>query len=157
MAENILEEVCVDDTVIPGKTYYYTLRSVDPAGNQRASSPIPITIDNYPWFLTRQLGTTADDIAYGVAVDGNGNVYVTGTTYGGLDGNTNAGGGDPFLIRYASNGNKIWTRQPGTATGENAKGVAVDRNGNVYVTGIYTWRPGWEPKCGFRGSVPGQV
>jgi hypothetical protein len=35
---------------------------------------------------TRQLGTSGDDGASGVAVDASGNAFVAGYTYGGLDG-----------------------------------------------------------------------
>ena len=53
----------------------------------------------------------------------------------GLDGNTNAGGYDILLMKYDSSGTKQWTRQLGTSSSENGNGVAVDNNGNVYVTG----------------------
>jgi len=33
-------------------------------------------------------------------VDSSGNVYVTGYTYGGLDGNTNMGNADIFLVKW---------------------------------------------------------
>jgi len=85
---------------------------------------------------TRQIGTNSNDGAYGVAVDASGNVYVTGYTYGGLDGNTSAGYYDIFLIKYDSNGVRIWTRQIGTSSYDDAYAVAVDTSGNVYVTGV---------------------
>ena len=68
-------------------------------------------------------------------MDGSGNVYVTGYTNGGLDGNTSAGGSDIFLVKYDSAGTKQWTRQLGTASDDYGEGVAVDGSGNVYVTG----------------------
>jgi hypothetical protein len=49
---------------------------------------------------TKQIGTSSYDFGIGVAVDSFGNIYVTGYTYGGLDGNTHAGEGDIFLIKY---------------------------------------------------------
>ena len=55
---------------------------------------------------TQQLGTSSPDIAYGVATDSSGNVYVTGYTEGGLDGNSNAGNRDIFVVKYNSDGNK---------------------------------------------------
>ena len=48
---------------------------------------------------TRQMGTSSYDRANGVATDSSGNVYVTGRTNGGLDGNTNAGGYDLFVVK----------------------------------------------------------
>mgnify|MGYP001487388290 CR=1 FL=1 len=55
---------------------------------------------------TQQLGTSSSDIAKGVATDSSGNVYVTGVTSGGLDGNTSAGDTDLFVVKYDSDGNK---------------------------------------------------
>ena len=53
---------------------------------------------------TYQLAT--NDYANGVATDSSGNVYVTGGTKGGLDGNTNAGFNDLFVVKYNSSGTK---------------------------------------------------
>ncbi len=83
----------------------------------------------------RQLGTKDVDAANGVATDGDGNVYVTGATFGGLDGNTAVGAGDLFLLKYDSAGTKLWSRQFGTSGLDNATAVAVDGSGNVYVAG----------------------
>jgi hypothetical protein len=87
---------------------------------------------------TRLSGTTGDDQARAVGVDNSGNVYVTGLTQGNLDGNINAGGGytDIFLMKYDSSGTKQWTRLAGTPSWDMGYGVAVDRGGNVYVTGL---------------------
>jgi hypothetical protein len=84
---------------------------------------------------TRQLGSARHDFSRGVSVDRNSNVYVTGYTYGNLDGNVNAGGNDVFLIKYDSNGKKLWTKQLGTSRWDEGQSVSVDGNGNAYVTG----------------------
>ena len=84
---------------------------------------------------TKQLGTSKHDRARGVATDSSGNVYVTGDTYGGLDGNTSAGYNDFFVVKYDSSGTKQWTKQLGTSSTDLANGVATDSSGNVYVAG----------------------
>ena len=84
---------------------------------------------------TKQLGSASSDFANGVATDSSGNVYVAGATYGGLDGNTNAGNSDLFVVKYNSSGTKQWTKQLGTAEYDEARGVATDLSGNVYVVG----------------------
>ena len=84
---------------------------------------------------TKQLGTSKHDRARGVATDSSGNVYVTGDTYGGLDGNTSAGYNDLFVVKYLDNGTKQWTKQLGTSSTDLANGVATDSSGNVYVAG----------------------
>jgi hypothetical protein len=84
---------------------------------------------------TRLLGTPGEDHAYGVAVDGSGNIYITGYTEGSLDGNTNAGYRDAFLAKYDSSGTKQWTELLGTSGDDYANGVAVDASGNIYIAG----------------------
>ena len=65
-----------------------------------------------PW--TKQLGTSSYDFGRGVTTDSSGNIYVTGKTGGGLDGNTSSGLTDIFLVKYNSSGTKQWTKQLGT-------------------------------------------
>jgi len=55
---------------------------------------------------TSQLGTSSSDRGNGVSDDSSGNIYVTGYTCGGLDGNTNSGSNDIFLVKYDSSGTK---------------------------------------------------
>lgn len=59
---------------------------------------------------TRQLGTSAEDGAWSIAADANGNSFATGITYGNLDGNANADSSgltsDIFIVKYSSNGVK---------------------------------------------------
>jgi Beta-propeller repeat len=84
---------------------------------------------------TRQFGTTGTDTGVAVAVDSAGNAYVAGTTAQGLDGNPHAGNTDVFVVKYDGGGGKVWTRQLGTSGHEDAKGIAADASGNVYVVG----------------------
>jgi len=85
--------------------------------------------------FTKQLGSSGEDVAIGVAVDSSGNSYVTGYTDGGLDGNSSSGKQDFFLIKYNSSGTKEWTKQEGSSGDDYAYGVAVDSSDNIYVTG----------------------
>ncbi|HEX4265338.1 MAG TPA: SBBP repeat-containing protein [Verrucomicrobiae bacterium] len=64
--------------------------------------------------------------ATGFAVDGSGNAYVTGTSFGGLR-------PDEFVtVKYATGGAAVWTN---LYSGGTAAGVVADINGNAYVTG----------------------
>ncbi|MBI4331240.1 MAG: PKD domain-containing protein [Chloroflexi bacterium] len=66
-----------------------------------------------------------------VAVDGSGNVYVTGSSEGGTAGD------DYATVKYNSSGAKLWaTRYNGPASGsDRATAMFLDGSGNVYVTG----------------------
>ena len=90
--------------------------------------------DPYGLAWTRQFGTTTLDDAFSVAVGTDGNVYVTGHTYGDLAA-PNAGSTDTFLAKYDTLGTQLWTRQLGTASGDTSRDVAVGADGNVYITG----------------------
>jgi len=87
---------------------------------------------------TKQLGTSSSEVGHwdGITVDSSNNIYVTGYTDGGLDGNTNSGSSDIFLVKYNSNGTKQWTRQLGTSEQDLGYGVTVDSSDNIYLTGI---------------------
>jgi len=71
------------------------------------------------------------DRAYALAVDGPGNIYVTGHSRGS---DTNS---DYATIKYDSDGNEIWIRRyNGPANlSDYAHAIVVDSSGNIYVTG----------------------
>jgi hypothetical protein len=87
--------------------------------------------------FTRQLGVPGGNIwGNSVATDASGNVYVAGSTVGGLDGNTKTGGTDVFATKYNSSGVKQGTRQLGVVGADTlGNSVATDASGNVYVAG----------------------
>jgi hypothetical protein len=74
---------------------------------------------------------TGPDVAVAVAADASGNVFVTG--YAGAGGN----GGDYATIKYSAAGVLLWMNYyngPGDGT-DAATAMALDTNGNVFVTG----------------------
>ncbi len=88
-----------------------------------------------------RLGGTSDDVAYAVAVDGSGSVFVTGgfrdtVDFGG--GNlVSAGSYDIFLAKFNASGVHQWSKRFGDASEDLGRGVAVDGSGNVLVTGYF--------------------
>ena len=84
---------------------------------------------------TKSLSSSGNDFVEGIAIDSSNNIYITGQTSGGLDGNTNEGSNDGFLIKFDSSGNKQWTKQFGTSSNESSRDVFVDNSGNVYLVG----------------------
>ena len=86
------------------------------------------------WSRTRSSGSVAgnptDTIAYGLAVDGAGSVYVAGWTHDGED-----SPGVAIAAKYSATGRLSWTRSLPSGAGGNLNGIAVDAHGNSYVTG----------------------
>ncbi|WP_080603267.1 SBBP repeat-containing protein, partial [Microcystis aeruginosa] len=93
----------------------------------------------------RQFGTSGDDEITGISSDSSDNVYVTGSTKGGLPGYSNLGSYDAFVAKYDGNGNQLWLRQFGTSGNDEITGISRDIDNNVYVTGYTT------------GSLPGNI
>jgi hypothetical protein len=88
---------------------------------------------------TRQMGIVGKDTnGFSVATDASNNVYVTGRTFGGLDGNTLTGTQDFFFTKYDSSGVKQYTKQLGAGRDTLGWSVATDASGNVYIAGATT-------------------
>ena len=87
------------------------------------------------WVRTYDGPGKGEDQANAIAVDNKGNVYVTGQS------ENNDWNNDYATIMYNTNGERQWVRTyNGPSKGEffiddNANAIAVDTNGNVYVTG----------------------
>jgi hypothetical protein len=88
------------------------------------------------------LGGAGRDTAAGIAVDGSGNAYVTGTTTS-TDFPTaqarqpvNAGEEDAFVARLGPTGVVVYATYLGGSGEDHGMGVDVDRSGNAVVVGI---------------------
>src|SRR3989304_6080767 len=112
------------NTYVTGYSYYgsgynydYATVKYDPNGSQL--------------WVARYNGPVNLDMATALAVDGSGNVYVTGRSEG------SSPGYDYAPVKYDSNGNQVWlARYNGPDNmDDNATALAVDAAGNVYVTG----------------------
>jgi uncharacterized delta-60 repeat protein len=118
--------------------------AVDNAGNVYVTGNSYSSTTNYDW-ATIKYNTSGDTIwvrryngpgngidqANAIAVDGSGNVYVTGYSYG--SGSLQ----DYTTIKYNSSGIEQWVARyngPGNDNDE-ALAVTVDNSGNIYVTG----------------------
>jgi len=89
----------------------------------------------YPVAWAQQFGSDQSDFGYSVAVDGQGNAFICGSTVGTLPGQTSAGNSDSFLAKYSPSGSLLWKRQIGTGGDEFSYGVAVDAQGNAFLSG----------------------
>lgn len=76
------------------------------------------------------------DYVGAVTTDASGNAYVTGRTAGALDSQSSAGSEDAYLIKFAPDGTRKWTRQFGTNLTDWGSSVAGDAAGNLYASGL---------------------
>jgi hypothetical protein len=91
------------------------------------------------------IGGAGSDQAYDVAVDGDGNAYLAGSTSSdqasfpvlvGPDLTANGYGQDAFVARVKADGTALdWCGFIGGSDNDAARGIAVDSSGNAYVTG----------------------
>jgi uncharacterized delta-60 repeat protein len=92
-------------------------------------------------WVKRYGGSANDnDFAYRLALDASGNIYVTGQTV-----NTGSDN-DITTIKYSPNGDVLWAQSyNGPGNGYDAgQAIAVDADGNAYVTGNHTTATGLE-------------
>jgi len=99
--------------------------------------------DDVLWI--RQFGTEDSDFAGGVLADSEGNVYVVGRTGTNMAGQSHLGRTDAYIRKYTAAGIEVWTRQFGTSKTDQARGIAADSAGKLYVIGLTT------------GEFPGQT
>jgi len=83
---------------------------------------------------TRVFGTPDADVIEVAAVDGEGNLYVAGSTGNALAG-PSFGSLDAFVRKFDPSGATLWTRQIGTSGYDYGAGLGVDGSNNVYVVG----------------------
>jgi hypothetical protein len=93
------------------------------------------------------LGGAGSDVGFGIAVDSSGNAYVSGSTTTGTPSagfpatagalQTSYGGGtDAFVTKLNSTGTTLlYSTYLGGAGNDASSSIAVDKNGNAYVTG----------------------
>lgn len=94
------------------------------------------------WVRRYSSAGNRSDVPYAIAVDGAGNVFVTGS--GGSDDST-IYTSDFLTIKYDLSGNQQWIAKydgPGNDS-DIARAIAVDDSGNVYITGISVGEGWW--------------
>jgi hypothetical protein len=133
--DDVAQAIAVDasgNVYVTGKSYngkHLTNPAETPSGTSDEYAYATVKYDsagNQLWAARYDSPGQVDDIARAIAVDGSGNVYVTGSS-----------GGNYATIKYDSGGNRLWLASYGNSTNstDGAVAVAVDGSGNVYVTG----------------------
>jgi len=87
------------------------------------------------------LGGTSTDSAQAIAVAPDGSSIVVGSFSGDLavgNGTLNsAGADDAFIAKIAADGHRMWAKRIGSTDIDAADSVAIDKEGNAYVTGVF--------------------
>ncbi len=83
------------------------------------------------------LGGASSDEGYGIAVDGAGSIFVTGTTFGSWGNPLNPYSGleDGFLAKLNSDGSRSWHTYIGSSVSDFILGIALDGTGKIYIAG----------------------
>ncbi|MDZ7848263.1 MAG: SBBP repeat-containing protein [Owenweeksia sp.] len=111
---------------------------------------------NYLW--AKRLGGSFTEAGQSVAIDGSGNVVVTGFFYGTADFDPSAstanlvpsgssGNSDIFLAKYDASGNYLWAINMGGSSGDKGYSVAIDVSGNALVTGYFVGTVDFDPSA----------
>lgn len=114
---------------------------------------------NYAW-ANRIFGTSVDNI-YDVVLDGDQNIYVTGThTSGTLTFSTtpaisisSAGGNDAFLAKFDRNGVCQFANRIAGNGNDLGRSIAIDNNGDLFVAGQFTRTCDFDPSAGTANLV----
>jgi len=108
---------------------------------------------DYIW--AKRLGGIGWDDGRSIALDGTGNVYITGWFMGTVDfdpGPDTAAltsvGRDIFFAKYSSSGDYIWAKRVGGTWFEEGSSIALDDMGNVYITGTFEGTADFDPGPG---------
>jgi hypothetical protein len=105
---------------------------------------------NYDW--AANIGGSDRDEGKSIVVDSNGDTYITGYFQGTADfdpsattANLSAVGQDVFLAKYDASGNYLWANNLGGSSDEIGQALALDANGNIYVTGRFEGTVDFDP------------
>lgn len=93
------------------------------------------------WLWAVRAGGVNEDLTSSIATDSQGNHYVTGrftgTAYFGSFMITSSGYADIFAAKLDTSGNFLWAVHAGGSSYDEGSGIAVDSEGNSYLTGSF--------------------
>ncbi|MGD0497240.1 MAG: SBBP repeat-containing protein [Bryobacteraceae bacterium] len=144
--------IAVDSTgaaYIAGFTESYNFPTANPAQNFNAGGDDVFVAKLDPAGTSLEyctyIGGSADDRAYGIAVDAAGSVYITGATTSQDFPTRNplqsklAGSRNAFVLKLAPTGNSlVYSTYLGGNGSDSGSGIAVDADGSAYVAGDTT-------------------
>ncbi|MCT7956041.1 SBBP repeat-containing protein [Laspinema palackyanum] len=88
---------------------------------------------NLVWI--EQFGSANSEGALDIKIDGNDRIYLTGNTWGAIEGHSNTGESDIWVAQYDTNGDRLGGFQFGSTAADSPFGMTVDDAGRVYLGG----------------------
>ncbi|MBI2967951.1 MAG: SBBP repeat-containing protein, partial [Bacteroidetes bacterium] len=116
---------------------------------------------NYTWAAS-VFASSDNDYGYGIAVDGTGNVYITGyfssapadfDPGAGVANLSPAGAEDIFIAKYDAGGNYLWAKRVGGTFSDKAFSIAIDDSSNTYISGYFNGTVDFDPDAGTANLV----
>jgi len=132
------------EVYVTGKTYSFNFPVVNPYQTDQSGPDVFIAklrSSGSEFVYSTYLGGGDNDWGNGIAVDSNGSAYVTGCTESSNfptvnPYQTNQSYSDAFVSKLDSSGNElVYSTYLGGSSGDAGAGIAVDGNGDAYVTG----------------------
>ena len=109
----------------------------------------------------RMGGPTSKDAAYSIALDANGNAFITGLFKGAASfenagagsgfvvgsavNYTSAGGTDIFIAKFNASGTLQWVKKMGGTKDDSGYAIALDKSGDAYITGWFSATANLDP------------
>jgi hypothetical protein len=129
---------------------------------RKAEGPADVFVAKYGADLSHQwsfrVGGAGEDQGAGIDVDGQGNVYVSGSFQGAVDFDpglgervlTSAGVNDLFIAKYDASGGHLWSHRMGGPGNDTMApgGIELDASGHVLTTGRFTGAVDFDPGAG---------
>ncbi len=95
------------------------------------------------WLWASRAGGTSSDFSRGIAADGKGAAFLTGSVYAsasfGAFNLTTAGGDDIFVAKVDDAGNWLWAVRAGGSSEDIGRDIAADAEGNAYLAGDFRY------------------
>ena len=120
-----------------------------------------LVIDPAPW--ATYFGGSGDDYSIGIAVDGSGNIVITGYTSS-ISGIASSGayqtsfGGaifDAYIAKFNALGARQWATYYGGSSYDQGMGITADGSGNIIITGLTSSSSGIASSGAYQTSISG--
>ncbi|MEA5469756.1 SBBP repeat-containing protein [Spirulina sp. 06S082] len=120
-----------------------------------------LKLDNAGNFLwAKNWNATESSSGGSIVLDSQDSLYVLGNFEGAIDTGsgalTSAGSKDLFISKLDRDGNFLWTKTTGGSSVEEGYDITLDRQGNIYLTGLFAGTADFDPSAGvYELTTPG--